>query len=144
MGMTTSRLVECNELEYILLGDLRNLLQEPPTPETVHWLETVLDALLKTIPEGFALKSDEGYLQQVLDDFPNWHPQVERLENEHFSLYRRLRQLRERIQLNQDFTSIASEVSCELRDWMEALKSHHQREQRLVLLAANLEVGGGD
>jgi hypothetical protein len=141
---TASRILECTELEYILLGDLRDLLDEPETPETVRWLEAVLDALLDTIPEEFALKSGDGYLNEVLEDYPNWHSSVEKLENEYYALFRRLRQLREKIRNEEDYSSIADEVARELRQWMHAFRAHHQAEQRLVSLAANLEVGVGD
>ncbi len=37
-------------LEYILLGDLRDLLEEPADHFTRSWLVAVLDALLDTLP----------------------------------------------------------------------------------------------
>lgn len=142
--MSTSRLLECRELEYILFGDLRDLLEEPPNQETLRWLSAVLDSLLETIPEEFALKCGEGYLSGVLEDFPNWEGEVSRLEEEYFSLYRRLLDLRRRLQRNHDYREIAGKVSAELRDWMSSFRNHIQSEQRIVMLAANLEVGGGD
>jgi hypothetical protein len=140
--MASNRLSECRELEYILIGDLRDLLEEPPNSETRQWMAAVLDALLDTIPEEFSLKSDDGYLREVLDEFPNWADRVTRLEEEYFSLYRRLYQLRRRLQREGDYIDVAYEISTELKDWMEAFRSYIQSEQHLVLLAANLEVGG--
>lgn len=142
--MSANRLSQCRELEYILIGDLRDLLEEPPGDEALRWMKAVLDTLLDTIPEEFRLKSGDGYLSDVLEDFPNWEGEVTRLEEEYFSLYRRLIQLRRSLQGDQDYLQIAPQVSQDLHDWMAAFKQHIQSEQRLVLLAANLEVGGGD
>ena len=140
----THRLRECRELVYILSGDLRDLLEEPPTKETVRWIKAVLDALLETIPEELRLKSDNGYLSSVLEDFPNWDGQVSRLEEEYFTLFRRLRSLRHRVERELDYREIAAQTSDDLLDWMTAFKRHIQSEQRIVLLAANLQVGVGD
>lgn len=141
---SATRIMECTELGYILMGDLRDLLEDPSAPETVHWLEAILDALLNTIPEEFALKSDDGYLREVLEDFPNWQSKVERLEDEYYALIRRLNQLRVQLNENADVAPLAPQLSRELQEWMDAYRAHHQEEQRLVLLAANLEVGGED
>ena len=48
---------QCTEFEYILLGDLRDLLEDPPSDENRKWLVAVLDALIDTLPKEFALKS---------------------------------------------------------------------------------------
>lgn len=141
---SATRIMECSELGYILLGDLRDLLEDPEAPETMHWLEVVLDALLDTIPEELALKSDEGYLNEVLEDFPNWQSKVEQLEDEYYALIRRLSRLRGQLRDQQHVSSLAPELSRDLQEWMDAFRTHRQEEQRLVLLAANLEVGGED
>lgn len=140
----TETLRDCRELEYILLGDLRDLLDENQDEQTAHWMKVLLDTLLETMPREFALRTENGYLTAVLDDFPNWEPQVSRLEDEYFALYRRLRQLRRRLALNQDYAELAAPLTREMLDWMAAFRRHLQSEQRLVLLAANLETGGGD
>ncbi|MCA9032679.1 MAG: hypothetical protein KDA66_17810, partial [Planctomycetaceae bacterium] len=57
------RLTHCIELEYILLGDLRDLLEEAPSKETSRWLTAVLDVLLEKIPEEFEMRCEDGYLQ---------------------------------------------------------------------------------
>ena len=124
--MTTRRLRQCTELEYILLGDLRDLLEESADEETAHWLEVVLDALLDTLPEEFALKSD----------------QVAKLEAGYSQLFNRLTQLRDRLNYGGDFQRIAVTVSSDLTAWMNSFIEHHQEERELVSMAANYEVGG--
>lgn len=140
--MTTRRLRQCTELEYILLGDLRDLLEESADEETAHWLEVVLDALLDTLPEEFALKSDHGYLQDVLERFPSWDTKVAKLEAGYSQLFNRLSQLRDRLNYGGDFQRIAVTVSADLTAWMNSFLEHHQEERELVSMAANYEVGG--
>ena len=65
-NLRSDLLEEYSTLEYILLGDLRDLLYEPPDEETCRWLLAVLDALLETLPREFDLKQQDGYLMEVL------------------------------------------------------------------------------
>ena len=140
----TRRLGECRELEYILFGDLRDLLEEDPNYESVRWIKAVLDTLLETIPEEFALKSESGYLSGVLEEYPNWEGQVSRLEDEYYQLYRQLRNLRLRLEQDEDYRELGKPLSNDLAGWMDAFRRHIQSEQQIVMLAANLETGGGD
>jgi hypothetical protein len=57
-------------LEYILLGDLRDLLEEPPDEETRRWLVAVLDALVKTLPREFDLEDEDGYMSDATPTGP--------------------------------------------------------------------------
>ncbi len=40
-------------LEYLLIGDLRDLLEETPDNETRRWLLAVLEELLNLLPNEF-------------------------------------------------------------------------------------------
>jgi len=141
--MDGQRLSRCAELEYILLGDLRDLLEETPNEVTAHWLAAVLDTLLNLIPEELSLKAEDGYLCEVLDDFPNWQGQVETLENEYYALCQQLHQLRKGL-IENDYHHTASRLRVQLHDWMDAMKKHQIEERRLLMMAVNYEVGGGD
>src|SRR5579872_2956860 len=55
-----------SSLEYILLGDLRDLLEEPVDDESRKWLLAVLDTLLDTLPREFDLEDEDGYMSEVL------------------------------------------------------------------------------
>ena len=137
------RLVHCRELEYILLGDIRDLLEEPPNAETARWLIAVLDTLIETLPEDFELCSRDGYLNSIVEDCPNWEPMVEQLENQHFELYRRLIALRARLQLDCDYAAFAEILKGDLEAWILAFRDHRQHEQQLLMLATHLDEGGG-
>lgn len=131
-------------LEYILLGDLRDLLEAAVDEETCHWLLAVLDELLETLPREFELKQRDGYLSEVLEEYPSWYRHVESLRAEHERLYDRLRQLRDRLARQRPLAPVANLLRAELRDWMHSLTAYHRHENRLLQTAMNLEVGVGD
>ncbi len=134
---------ESAALEYILLGDLRDLLEEPVSDDTRQWLIPVLETLLGTLPRE-ECAGDGEYLSPVLERYPNWYPQVDRLQREHRALFERLSELRNRLVRQQAIERIAEQLRADLRDWMAALHAHHRHENRILQTAINLEVGGGD
>ncbi len=137
-------LQEYVDLEYILLGDLRDLLEEPITEETSRWLRVVLDALVDMLPKEFRLEEEGGYMAEVLEEHPTWYREVLRLHREHDELFAKLCDLRRRIMLHQPFSEVAHLVRLELRDWMAQLTAHNRHEARLLQTAFNLEIGVGD
>lgn len=139
-----SGLEQYTSLEYILLGDLRDVLQDPVDAEGRRWLVAILDSLLETLPHEFDLEEEDGYMSEVLERFPNWTHQVERLHHDHEVLFEKLQELRNRIVNDSWIAPIAQEVRRDLRDWMLSLIAHHRSENRLVQTAMNLEVGTGD
>jgi hypothetical protein len=93
-----ARLLEqYSSLEYILLGDLRDVLDETPDAESRRWLIAVLDALLDTLPREFDLEDTDGYMSEVLERYPSWNKQVDRLHREHDVLFTKLKELRGRL-----------------------------------------------
>lgn len=138
------QLSDYTALEHILLGDLRDLLEEPPDKTTRRWLLAVLDALLDTLPRQYELQANGGYLSEVLEEFPNWAVQVDQLRTEKQELFAKLRRLREEVGQRASFAKIAEEVRKGLRDWMASLSSHQRRERRIMQTAFNLDVGIGD
>lgn len=141
---TYERLRAYTELEYILLGDLRELLKSPDATDSSPWMLSTLDALLETLPLQHALKRAGGYMQDIIDEHPNYHPLVVRLEREHDVLCERLVDLRCRIEAAAPFTSLADQISADLRDWVNQLTAHNRHETRLIQTAANMDVGVGD
>lgn len=141
---TTVEMARVATLEYLLLGDLRELLEEAPAGDNQHWLFAVLDTLLETLPREFSLEEADGYLSEVLREYPCWYRKVAHLQEQHHSLYAELRKLREELAHSRRLGSAARRVRAALQDWTKRLKEHHRREQELVLTAVTLEVGAGD
>jgi hypothetical protein len=138
------RLEEYTALEYILLGDLRDVLEEPANRHTRGWLIAILDALLDTLPREMALKESSGYLHEVLDEYPSWYRHVEDLQNEERLLFLSLQSLRDRLETSESYAFAADRLKSTLRQWMTRLAAHHRHENRILQTAMNLEVGGGD
>ncbi|HEY3968675.1 MAG TPA: hypothetical protein VGM05_29270 [Planctomycetaceae bacterium] len=133
-----------SSLEYILLGDLRDVLEERPDAESRRWLVAVLDALLETLPREFDLEDADGYMIDVLERHPSWSGQVDRLHRDHDLLFTKLKELRGRVECDTWIAPIANEVRRDIRDWTFKLIAHRRSETRLVQTAMNLEVGVGD
>jgi hypothetical protein len=132
-------------LEYILLGDLRDVLEEPADDESRKWLLAILDALLDALPREFELKCrGGGYLCEVLEQYPNWHHEVEHLREERHELYSCLRRLQTCVREEFPSQHVAGRVRRELHLWMKAFIAHHRHERRLVMNAFTMEVGCGD
>ena len=141
---SSSRLQEYAALEYILLGDLRDVLEEPADRHTRGWLAAILDALLDTLPREMAIKEASGYLSEVLAEYPSWYRQVEELQNEERLLFLSLQALRDRLKGSGSYAHAADRVKSALKQWITRLSAHHRHETRLLQTALNLEVGVGD
>lgn len=150
MAVTEARLdgrllEEYVALEYILLGDLRDVLEEPADEESRKWLVAILDALLDAMPREYELKCrGGGYLCEVLEQYPNWSPEVDNLREEREYLYSHLRRLQSCIREAFPFDHVAARVRRELHVWMKGFLAHHRHERRLMFNAFTVEVGCGD
>jgi hypothetical protein len=131
-------------LEYLLIGDLRELVEEHNEGKNSQWLLAVLDALLATLSREFELKEDGGYLADVLSDQPHWSTAVEQLRLQHGTLVARLQQLRDRVAWQAPLGLVAHLVRLELEDWITSLLAHQRHERRLVQTAPTLVDGAGD
>ena len=146
MTITAPRPIqEYSELEYLLLGDLREMLEQPLNDdEDRRWLVAVLDELLETLECEFCLEEDGGYMTEVLDIWPNWSGQIDRLFSEHKTLCSQLKRLRYRLAEALPLKEVAESLRSQLRDWMATLTAHHRHEHRLIQEAFAFDVGAGD
>lgn len=137
----------CVEMEHLLLGELRELLDEQPDAIVTGWVLAVLDTLLELLPDSFAYEEHDGYLTDLKKLFPTWDNEVARLESERSVLYGRLRRLRRRIRrrvrgrFGQPAGLNQSDIG-ELRDWVDQLERHDHEQTDLQQAAWNLEIGG--
>lgn len=141
-------LEEISALEYILLGDLLDLLDEADSDAAAwKWISKVLDTLLTAMPREFELQDEGGYLEEVLEEQPNWQGQVRNLYQERCDLLIKLNDLRTRMrdsQPLQKMQKIASELRDELRDWITTYIAHQRHERRIIQDAFNSDFGAGD
>ena len=101
------------EFEHLILGDLRQLLDESPSRERDRWLLATLDMLLVSRPRAMS----QIYLPAIPreTDFGNRNgfcaePQVP---------FDKLQRLRDRIAHRAPYEPLAHELRSELRDYME-------------------------
>jgi hypothetical protein len=132
----------CHELEYLLLGDLRELLEEPETLHTRRSLMLILEHLLVNLPRQLMLKCEGGYMTEVLGEFPWWQDEVEALLSEDQACNSALVQLHERLAHELPWLPIAAEVRATLDRWMELLAAIRKQENRLLQKAFTLDLGG--
>lgn len=140
-------LSDCAALEYILIGDLRDLLEEPLNEVNCKWLSAVLDTLLVTMPRRMDLQRQGGYLSDILEENPGWYSQVERLDREQSRLYEKLCDLRSLVtdDANEDDARrLQSMLRHDLREWMNSLVAHYRHERRLIQTAYTVDVGGSE
>ena len=116
----------------------------PADPETCRWVLMILDTLLRLLPREFTQEEDGGYLQEVLDEYPNWERQVQDLHGQHYVLHARLAELRIQVAAVQTQGEISPRSRWELYEWIEQVHHHNRQETELLQTAINLEVGVGD
>jgi hypothetical protein len=101
--------IENRELEYLLLGDLREILDEPCSPQTSLWLLAILDMILVSRPRsrtiGLPIVPDDPFRQRSRS-----------LESG--TLIEKLRRLRDRVAHRSGHAALASEIRQELREVM--------------------------
>lgn len=119
-------------IEYILLGDLRQLLTEPMTEQSRQWIHRLLDMLLDLLPSQFAAEEADGYLQDVLDEHPEWERRVHDLRQQHDDLYQSLSGLRADLSDEQMVDRRAAQVRRELAAWIDRFQRHQDAECQML------------
>ncbi len=118
-------------LEYLLLGDLTDLLSEDYDEENRKWILVVLEGLLDAIP---AEKRRERFskLRATYPDSPGMLKSLDQLEYEHDAMIYQLRRLRNRVAWRLSLLDVvAAEVVLDLKRWLVTFQNFCQREHRL-------------
>jgi hypothetical protein len=118
-------------LEYLLLGDLADLLSEGYDEENRKWILVVLEGLLDAIP---AERRTERFsrLRNAYPDSPGMLLSLRQMELEHDTMILQLRRLRDRVAWRLSLLDVvAAEVVQDLRRWLVTFRNFCQREHRL-------------
>ena len=102
------------EFEYLLLGDLRQILEDPPGPETSLWLLAILDMILATrppVPSATTVPAASLSAAKRPDRYPA-------RSSETTSVIDKLRRLRDRVAHRSGHTALANEIRADLREVM--------------------------
>jgi hypothetical protein len=132
------------QLLQLLLDDTSELLAEPSDHENDQWLVAIVDKLLANLREQFRIEEDGGYLSHVLEQYPEWHPQVLHLQQEHDLLERQLKEISTRMWRERLADGVTPECRRQTADWIAWYREHQHRETALVQEAFSLEVGQGE
>jgi hypothetical protein len=117
---TAASLGYWSDLEYLLLGDLRQVLDEPATLLRDRWLVSLLDVLLAGHSRdlcGSVAKVDHRMSVCVISapmqplDYRN-----EFLAGEREMLYGKLQRLRDRVAHRTPSSLLSNEIRCDLQD----------------------------
>jgi hypothetical protein len=118
-------------LEYLLLGDLTDLLSEDYDEENRKWILVVLEGLLDAIP---AEKRRERFskLRATYPDSAGMLKSLDQLEYEHDAMIYQLQRLRNRVAWRLSLLDVvAAEVVRDLKRWLMTFQNFCQRDHRL-------------
>lgn len=99
--------------EYLLLGDLRLLLEEQVGPETNRWLLATLDMILASRPRAAQAVATPVLVRHL------WEDEAERNWPERANVYEKLQRLRDRIAHRAPYALLANEIRCDLAETMD-------------------------
>ena len=133
---------QCITLTWLLVGDIREMLQDHLDEEAIRWLKPILDALILAMCEQTELTNEEGWYDDLLGSFPHLVSRVARLENEQTELCKSLRNLRREIEQDLPLDRLVVQIERELSDWVNLMIEHSRREAALLQGAWYSEFGG--
>ncbi len=141
---TLGRLHRVQQLLQLLLDDAAELLAEQSDEENDQWVAEIVDKMLANLREQFRVEEQGGYLVEVLEQYPEWHPQVQHLQQEHRLLEGQLGEITARMRRQRLSGRLSPECRRQLQDWITWYRQHQHRETALVQEAFVLEVGEGE
>ena len=144
MGSTLvgSQPQQCTTLTWLLVGDIREMLQDHLDEEAIRWLRPVLDALIAAMGEQAELTNREGWYDDVVGSFPHLISRVAKIEAEQTELCRSLRELRHHIERDLPLSRLTKEVEADLANWVNLMMTHGRRERVLLQDVWSTEIGG--
>lgn len=131
-----------DQLIWLLMGDVAEILDDGLDAENISWLGPVLDVLVESMSRQ--QMNEPGYLNEVLVEFPNWSPQVDRLRSERSTLGRTLEDLQSRIRWSLPVDMLATRLQVQVRNWLNRMQLHRCQERELVQAVWYNDIGVGD
>lgn len=135
-------LTDCQKTESRLIGELRQLLDQPSTALTRQALLSILNRLLDNLPLHLEQASQGGYLTEVRRLRPNWQRQVKALQGANVCCLSTLQELRDHIRHESPAGTIDTTEGGEIDIWIRSLQSIRQRECQLLQGAFTIDIGG--
>ncbi|MDA0591267.1 MAG: hypothetical protein O2820_25825 [Planctomycetota bacterium] len=141
-GIKPARIESEDQLIWLLMGDVAEILDDGLDAENISWLGPVLDVLMETM--ACQQRNETGYLTEVLVEFPNWSSQVDRLRSERSALDRSLEDLQARIRWSLPVDMLAFRLQVQVRNWLNRMQLHRCEERELVQAVWYNDIGTCD
>jgi predicted transcriptional regulator len=138
----TTGTTNCSGMTWLLVGDIREMLQDRLDRDAIRWLRPVLDALIDSMCEWETREDSSGFFEDVLDPCPELTPRVEQIQGEQTQLCARLRELRARLERRQGVSRIVRELQADLAEWVQMMTDNARRERELLQSVWYSEIGG--
>ena len=122
------------------LGDLDNLVRSARAGKAGELVQR-LSVLKDHICEHFRFEEKNGYMDGVLQRAPQRKKTVDQLLQEHQQLVQALNALHDEVQSK---STVGEGDFFKLREWIEAVRQHEARENRLVEEVLNLDIAPED
>jgi len=139
-----NELQEYSTFHALLLDDLRELLEEGLDEENTRWAHEIVNQLCVNLRREFAIEDEAGYLEAVLERFPNWQQRIERLQRNRLALITDLKLLQRQLEHPSNKAHVTESLRDEFQVWVSRLSNHKQQENILLMDAMNLDVGEGE
>ncbi|MBI1312639.1 hypothetical protein GC176_15205 [bacterium] len=141
------------QLAWLLVGDVADLLENELDAENARWLLPVLESLQRLVDSEDRDDAAAGYLDEVLDQFPNAYDRVAALHELRKQLHSELHVFVH--QLGRLVTASKSKVGefdlqtarvlkLRLVSWADRMTAQHRHERELSQAVWYLELGLGD
>jgi hypothetical protein len=135
-------LADCQKTESLLIGELRQLLNQPATAQMRQATTTILNRLLDNFPLHLELASRGGYLIEVRRLRPSWQRQIKALQRANVRCLSSLHELRDHIRHESSSGTIQSRERGEIKIWIRSLRSLREHECQLLQNAFTIDIGG--
>ena len=130
------------DLEYLLIGDIRILLDEKFDSQTRSSLLVLMNRLILNLPDVLELSSENGYLSIVAERRPNWSRQINALYQANLDCVSSLGLVRDGLENDTSIAAISKELELGLRNWIKSFSAMRRRESTMLQEAFTLDLGG--
>jgi hypothetical protein len=130
----------CYELEYLLIGDLRQILKEPSSPENRESLLALLKLFLRNLPEVIKLASDSGTMTAVQQKCPRLYGQIKTLQTAHLDCLDELKELHDSMEI--ESAEEVAKTDYKIGKWIDSFALMRIHESQLLQDAYTVDIGG--
>lgn len=130
------------DIEYLLIGDIRTLLEEKVDSQARSSLLVLMNRLILNLPDVLELSTENGYLGIVAERRPSWSRQINALYQANLDCVSSLRLLRDSLENDTSIAAISKGLELRLGNWIKSFSAMRCRESTMLQEAFTLDLGG--